>query len=237
MSLDLPLPEKVFGHPFLIMADGKMSKSKGNLVYADDLVNKYGVDAIRYFFLHEIPFASDGVFSEDLLVERINGDLANILGNLVNRTISMSHKYFDGVVENTNVTENVDATLIEKIEALPNLFKKKMDELRIADAIDEVLNCLRATNKYIDDTTPWVLAKDETKQDRLKTVLYNLIESIRICTVYLQAFIPETTEKIFNQINTDLTSYESTKEFGQFKSGTVLNKPEILFARIEKESE
>ena len=237
MSLDLPLPEKVFGHPFLIMADGKMSKSKGNLVYADDLVNKYGVDAIRYFFLHEIPFASDGVFSEDLLVERINGDLANILGNLVNRTISMSHKYFDGVVENTNVTEDVDATLIEKVEALPNLFKKKMDELRIADAIDEVLNCLRATNKYIDDTTPWVLAKDETKQDRLKTVLYNLIESIRICTVYLQAFIPETTEKIFNQINTDLTSYESTKEFGQFKSGTVLNKPEILFARIEKESE
>ena len=237
MSLDLPLPEKVFGHPFLIMADGKMSKSKGNLVYADDLVNKYGVDAIRYFFLHEIPFASDGVFSEDLLVERINGDLANILGNLVNRTISMSHKYFDGVVENTNVTENVDATLIEKIEALPNLFKKKMDELRIADAIDEVLNCLRATNKYIDDTTPWVLAKDETKQDRLKTVLYNLIESIRICTVYLQAFIPEKTEKIFNQINTDLTSYESTKEFGQFKSGTVLNTPEILFARIEKESE
>ena len=237
MSLDLPLPEKVFGHPFLIMADGKMSKSKGNLVYADDLVNKYGVDAIRYFFLHEIPFASDGVFSEDLLVERINGDLANILGNLVNRTISMSHKYFDGVVENTRVTEDVDATLIEKIEALPNLFKKKMDELRIADAIDEVLNCLRATNKYIDDTTPWVLAKDETKQDRLKTVLYNLIESIRICTVYLQSFIPETTEKIFNQINTDLTSYESTKEFGQFKSGTVLNKPEILFARIEKESE
>ena len=219
------------------MADGKMSKSKGNLVYADDLVNKYGVDAIRYFFLHEIPFASDGVFSEDLLVERINGDLANILGNLVNRTISMSHKYFDGVVENTRVTEDVDATLIEKIEALPNLFKKKMDELRIADAIDEVLNCLRATNKYIDDTTPWVLAKDETKQDRLKTVLYNLIESIRICTVYLQSFIPETTEKIFNQINTDLTSYESTKEFGQFKSGTVLNKPEILFARIEKESE
>ena len=237
MSLDLPLPEKVFGHPFLIMADGKMSKSKGNLVYADDLVNKYGVDAIRYFFLHEIPFASDGVFSEDLLVERINGDLANILGNLVNRTISMSHKYFDGVVENTHVSEDVDATLIEKVEALPNLFKKKMDELRIADAIDEVLNCLRATNKYIDDTTPWVLAKDETKQDRLKTVLYNLIESIRICTVYLQAFIPETTEKIFNQINTDLTSYESTKEFGQFKSGTVLNKPEILFARIEKESE
>ena len=236
-SLDLPLPEKVFGHPFLIMADGKMSKSKGNLVYADDLVNKYGVDAIRYFFLHEIPFASDGVFSEDLLVERINGDLANILGNLVNRTISMSHKYFDGVVENTRVTEDVDAALIEKIEALPSLFKKKMDDLRIADAIDEVFNCLRATNKYIDDTTPWVLAKDETKQDRLKTVLYNLIESIRICTVYLQAFIPETTEKIFNQINTDLTSYESTKEFGQFKSGTLLNKPEILFARIEKESE
>ena len=237
MSLGLPLPEKVFGHPWLIMSDGKMSKSKGNLVYADDLVNKYGVDAVRYFFLHEIPFASDGLFTEDLLVERINGDLANILGNLVNRTISMSHKYFAGIVENTNVTEDVDNALIEKVEALSVNFKKKMDDLKIADAIDEVFNCLRATNKYIDDTTPWALAKDETKQDRLKTVLYNLIESIRICTVYLQAFIPETTEKIFNQINTDLKSYESAKKFGQFKSGTKLNNPEILFVRIDNKSE
>lgn len=233
MSLDLPLPKQVFGHPWLIMADGKMGKSKGNVVYADDLVSKYGVDAVRYFFLHEIPFSSDGIFSEDLLIERINSDLANILGNLVNRTISMSNKYFDGIVENPKVSGEADDALISKVEALGANVKKKMDELKIADAIDEIFDVLRASNKYIDETCPWVLAKDESQADRLKTVLYNLIESIRVCAVYLQAFLPETADKIFAQINTDLTTYESTKEFGAYATGTKLNNPEILFARID----
>lgn len=237
MSLDLPLPKQVFGHPWLIMADGKMSKSKGNVVYADDLVNAYSVDAVRYYFLHEIPFASDGIFTEDLLIERINSDLANILGNLVNRTISMSKKYFDGIVTNTNVVEEVDEVLKAKVEALGGNVKKKMDELRIADAIDEIFEVLRASNKYIDETMPWALAKDDTKQERLQTVLYNLIESIRVCAVYLQAFLPETAEKIFYKINTDLKDYESTKVFGGYVSGTVLNNPEILFARIDKKEE
>lgn len=213
-----------------------MSKSKGNIAYADDLVNKYGVDAIRYYFLHEIPYSSDGLFTEDILVERTNGDLANILGNLVNRTISMSHKYFNGVVENKGIEEDVDETLIKKIENLPIVFKEKMDELKIADAIDEIFNCLRASNKYIDETTPWILAKDEEKKDRLATVLYNLVEAIRICSVYLQPFMPETSEKIFNQLNTDLTSYSSTIKFGEYKSGTILNQPSILFQRIDVES-
>ena len=237
MSLELPLPKQVFGHPWLIMSDGKMSKSKGNVVYADDLVKKYGVDPVRYYFLHEIPFASDGIFTEDLLIERINSDLANILGNLVNRTISMSHKYFDGIVTNPKVNDTMDDNLIEKVEKLGLNVKNKMDQLKIADAIDEIFDVLRTSNKYIDETTPWILAKDPLKQERLKTVLYNLIESIRICAVYLQPFMPETSEKIFKLINTDLTSYESTNSFGQFKEGTVLNKPEILFTRIDKESE
>lgn len=237
MSLELPLPKQVFGHPWLIMSDGKMSKSKGNVVYADDLVKKYGVDPVRYYFLHEIPFASDGIFTEDLLIERINSDLANILGNLVNRTISMSHKYFDGIVTNPKVNDTMDDNLIEKVEKLGVNVKNKMDQLKIADAIDEIFDVLRSSNKYIDETTPWILAKDPDKQERLKTVLYNLIESIRICAVYLQPFMPETSEKIFKLINTDLTSYESTNSFGQFKEGTVLNKPEILFTRIDKESE
>ena len=237
MSLDLPLPKQVFGHPWLIMSDGKMSKSKGNVVYADDLVNKYGVDTVRYYFLHEIPFASDGIFTEDLLIERINSDLANILGNLVNRTISMAHKYFDGIITNPNVKDTMDDSLIEKVENLGSNVKNKMDQLKIADAIDEIFDVLRASNKYIDETTPWILAKDPDKQERLKTVLYNLIESIRVCAVYLQPFMPETSKKIFKLINTDLTSYDSTKSFGQFKEGTLLSKPEILFTRIEKESE
>ena len=201
MALDLPLPKQVFGHPWLLSGNDKMSKSKGNILYADDLVNKYGLDTIRYFVLHEIPFADDGVITEDLIVERNNSDLANILGNLVNRTISMSKKYFDGIVENTGIVGEADAALISKCENLHVEFKKKMDELRIADAIDEIFNVLRASNKYIDETTPWVLAKDETQADRLKTVLYNLIESIRICTVYLQAFLPDTSKRIFEQIN------------------------------------
>ena len=232
-SLGIPLPKKVFGHPWLIMADGKMSKSLGNVVYADDLVKEFGVDAVRYYFLHEIPFSSDGVFTRNLLIERINGDLVNILGNLVNRTVSMSHKYFNGLVENTNVVEDVDNDLKETILALNNKIVKKMDELKVGEAIEEIFEALRRCNKYIDETTPWILAKDPSSQDRLKTVLYNLIESIRICTIYLQAFIPETAEKIFKQLNTTKTTFEDSKEFGLFESGTVLNEPEHLFERIE----
>lgn len=233
MSLDIPLPKQVFGHPWLLSGGDKMSKSKGNLLYADELVEKYGLDTIRYFVLHEIPFADDGVITEDLVIERNNTDLANILGNLVNRTISMSHKYFDGVVENTNISGDVDSSLIEKVESLGQNVKKCMDGLKIADAIDEIFNVLRASNKYIDETTPWILAKDENEHDRLKTVLYNLVESIRVCAVYLQPFLPDTANKIFELINTDENTYESTNKFGVFKSGTVLNNPEILFARIE----
>ena len=233
-SLDLPMPKQVFGHPWLIMSDGKMSKSKGNVVYADDVANKYGVDALRYFFLHEIPFSADGVYSEDLLIERINSDLANILGNLVNRTISMSNKYFDGIVTNTNVkVDEEDNELISLCEGLNEKVKNHMDKLRIADSIDDVFEVLRAANKYIDITMPWALAKDESKKDRLNTVLYNLIEAIRVSAVYLQAFLPETADKIFTQINTDIKDYDSTKEFGKYASGTKLNAPEILFARID----
>ncbi|MCH5166796.1 MAG: methionine--tRNA ligase [Erysipelotrichales bacterium] len=234
MSLDIPLPKQVFGHPWLLSGTDKMSKSRGNLLYADDLVEKYGLDAIRYFVLHEIPFADDGVITEELIIERNNTDLANILGNLVNRTISMSHKYFEGVVENTQVVGDADQNLIGKVEGLGAKVKKCMDDLKIADAIDEIFNVLRASNKYIDETTPWILAKDENEHDRLKTVLYNLVESIRVCAVYLQPFLPDTADKIFDLINTDEKTYESTNKFGVFKSGTVLNNPEILFARIEK---
>lgn len=236
MSLDLRLPKQIFGHPWLLSSGDKMSKSKGNVLYADDLVKKYGLDAVRYFVLHETPFADDGVITEDLIIERNNTDLANVLGNLVNRTISMSHKYFDGVVTRTDVSTEFDAALIDKLTHLGDNVKTKMDSLRIADAIDEIFNCLRASNKYIDETTPWVLAKDENELDKLRTVLYNLIESIRICAVYLQPFLPQTAVKIFELINTDLTSYESTKTFGGYVSGTKVSEAEILFARIDKES-
>ncbi len=233
MALDLPLPKQVFGHPWLLTASDKMSKSKGNVLYADDLVNKYGLDTIRYYVLHEIPFADDGNITEELIVERNNSDLANILGNLVNRTISMSHKYFEGIVENKGVYAEVDNNLINLCENLGNKVKEDMDKLRIADSISDVFEVLRAANKYIDETTPWILAKDENEKDRLKTVLYNLIETIRVCAVYLQAFMPDTSAKIFNLLNTEDTSYESTKSFGTYKSGTKLKEPEILFNRIE----
>ena len=233
MSLDIPLPKQVFGHPWLLSGGDKMSKSKGNILYADDLVSKYGLDVIRYFVLHEIPFADDGIITEELIVERNNSDLANILGNLVNRTIAMSNKYFDGIVENKGVTGEPDEALITKLSSLGKNVKEKMDHLRIADAIDEIFNCLRASNKYIDETTPWVLAKDEAQTDRLKTVLYNLTESIRICAVYLQPFLPDTAEKIFKYINTDLTSYESAQTFGGYASNTKVNESEILFQRID----
>ena len=228
MSLDLPLPKQVFGHPWLIMSDGKMGKSKGNVVYADDLVDEFGVDAVRYFFLHDIPFASDGVFSRDLLIERINGDLANILGNLVQRTISMCHKYFDGKIENKKVEEAVDKDFIKSINSLEKILIDKMDNLQISDSINEIFNVLRLSNKYIDETTPWVLAKDDSKKDRLETVLYNLLESIRVCSVFLNPFLTLTSEKIFEQLNID----DKTFKFNENNSYE-LNQPSPLFMRID----
>lgn len=233
MSLDLPLPKQIFGHPWLIVADGKMSKSKGNVIYADDLVKEYGVDSVRYYFLHEIPFSSDGVFSKDLLVERINGDLVNILGNLVNRTVSMNFKYFDGIVQNHNVYEEIDNDLIENVLSLNEKVSKKMDELRVGEALQEIFDVLRKCNKYIDDTTPWILAKDESKKERLGTVLYNLLESIRICGILLNPFLTDTSEKIFKQLNCSITSFESTFEFGGLESGSKLSEPVHLFDRID----
>ena len=233
MSLDLPLPKQVFGHPWLIMSDGKMSKSKGNLIYADDLVNEFGVDALRYYFLHEIPFAADGIFSRDLLIERINGDLVNILGNLVNRTVSMNKKYFDAVVQEHNVSEDLDKYLIDSVLDLGNKVTAKMDELKVGEALQEIFDVLRKCNKYIDDTMPWALAKEEDKKARLGTVLYNLLESIRICAVYLNPFLTDTSEKIFKQLNIDVNTLESTLTFGGLEVGTVLAEPVHLFDRID----
>jgi len=233
MSLDIPLPKQVFGHPWLIMADGKMSKSVGNVVYADDLVDEFGVDAVRYYFLHEIPFASDGVFSRDLLIDRINGDLVNILGNLVNRTVSMNKKYFEGVVQEHNVSEDLDKDLIDSITSLHTRVTAKMDELRVGEAIQEIFEVLRKCNKYIDDTMPWSLAKDESKKERLGTVLYNLLEGIRVCAVLLKPFLPDTGDKILEQLNTKVDSFESTFEFGGLEVGSTLAEPVHLFDRIE----
>lgn len=234
MALDLPLPHQVFGHPWLLMGDRKMSKSKGNVIYADDLVELFGVDAVRYFVLHEMPFDNDGNITYELLVERINSDLANILGNLVNRTIAMSNKYFNGIVTNKHVKEAVDDELIAVALQAPQLVAKKMDQLRVADAIDVIFNLLRRSNKYIDETMPWALAKDETKQDRLQTVLYNLIESIRIAAVLLASFLPETSEKILDQINTDQRDYLDLNTFGLYASNTkVIEKPTPLFMRLD----
>ena len=234
MSLDLPLPKQVFGHPWLLQGDGKMSKSKGNVLYADELVDFFGVDAVRYFVLHEMPFENDGVITWELMVERLNSELANTLGNLVNRTISMSNKYFGGVVENRKAAEPVDDDLKAFALEVPGRVTAKMDKLRVADAITEVFSLFKRLNKYIDETMPWALAKDETKQDRLATVLYNLVEGISMGASLLEAFMPETTERILKQLNAEKRGFETLNVFGLYPSGNkVTDKPEILFARLD----
>ena len=233
-SLDVELPKKIFGHPWLLTDNDKMSKSKGNTIYADDLVAKYGVDAVRYYVLHEIPFANDGNLTYELLEERYNSDLANILGNLVNRTISMNKKYFDNIVVNSEINEDIDKDLIDTVMSAKEKTEKCMEDLRVADALDCVFNIFRRCNKYIDETTPWILAKEENK-DRLKRVIYNLLESIRIGAVLLQPFLPSTSKNIFEQLNTKETSYESIDTFGKLELGNTLNDPKPLFVRIEKE--
>ena len=234
MALDLPLPKQIFGHPWLLQGDGKMSKSKGNVIYADDLVELFGVDAVRFFVLHEMPFDNDGVISYDLMVERINSELANTLGNLVNRTISMSNKYFGGVVTNTGVSEDPDDDLKKVVTGTLAKVQEKMDKLRVADAMTEIFTLFKRCNKYIDETKPWALAKDETKKDRLETVLYNLVESIVIGTSMLEPYMPETASKIYAQLNTKARTYEELDKFGLYESGNkVTDKPEILFARLD----
>ena len=230
MALDLPLPKQVFGHPWLLSGQDKMSKSRGNIMYADDLVNLFGVDAIRYYVLHEIPYANDGTITYDLVIERINSDLANVLGNLVNRTIAMVNKYFDGVVTNKKVSTDFDEDLIRMINEVDQKVEKKMDSLEVGSALDEIFELLRRSNKYIDETTPWTLAKEENKKDELETVLYNLLESIRVSAVNLESFLPETSEKIFAQLQIDNKNnkYEDGLEY---QVGT----PEPLFQRIDKE--
>ena len=233
MALDLPLPKKVFGHGWLVIDGGKISKSLGNYKDPREYIDTYSVDAVRYFALREVPFGSDGSFSEEALINRTNGDLANILGNLVNRTIGMINKYFDGEVSNKGVSEEIDNNLIKEAESLYIKVENYMNKLEVPKALDSIFDLFRSLNKYIDETTPWILAKDDSKKDRLATVLYNLIEGIRIGTVLLRPFIPGTTEKIFKQINTDNTSYDSVKEFGGYKSRTKVGIPEVLFQRIE----
>ena len=234
MALDLPLPKQIFGHPWLLQGDGKMSKSKGNVLYADELVDFFGVDAVRYFVLHEMPFDNDGVISWDLLVERINSDLANTMGNLVNRTISMSNKYFGGVVSATGVTGDMDADLKKVVSSTRDRVAAKMADLRVADAMTEIMNLFKRCNKYIDETTPWILAKDEETKPRLSEVLYNLVEGISIGATLLKSFMPETAEKIFAQLNAKEIPYDELDQFGAYVSGTkVTDAPEILFARLD----
>ncbi|MCI6879978.1 MAG: methionine--tRNA ligase [Lachnospiraceae bacterium] len=234
MSLDLPLPKQVFGHPWLLQGDGKMSKSKGNVLYADDLVDFFGVDAVRYFVLHEMPFENDGVISWELMVERLNSELANTLGNLVNRTISMSNKYFDGVVTNTGVTADVDEDLKATVLGTLKKVNEKMDQLRVADALTEIFALFKRCNKYIDETMPWALAKDKAQQDRLATVLYNLVESISYGAALLEPFMPSTSRKILEQLNAKPRTIEEMEQFGLYESGTkVTDQPQILFARMD----
>ena len=234
MALDVPLPKQIFGHPWLLQGGEKMSKSKGNIIYADDLASLFGVDAVRYFVLHEMPFENDGTITWELMVERMNSDLANTLGNLVNRTISMSNKYFGGVVNNAGVTEEVDEDLKKVVLETQVKASNKMDDLRVADAITEIFTMFKRCNKYIDETMPWALAKDEAKKERLETVLYNLIESITIGASLLEPFMPETSKKILEQLNTQARAFDDMTEFGKYPSGNkVTEKPEILFARLD----
>ncbi len=234
MALNIPLPKQVFGHPWLLQGDGKMSKSRGNVLYADELVDFFGVDAVRYFVLHEMPFDNDGVITWELMVERMNSDLANTLGNLVNRTISMSNKYFGGVVNNANVKEAVDEELIQLVLETPKKVVTKMEQLRVADAISEVFTLFKRCNKYIDETMPWILAKEEEKKARLETVLYNLVESICIGASLLESFMPDTSGKILAQLNAKARKIEELNQFGIYASGTkVTETPEILFARLD----
>ena len=234
MALDLPLPKQVFGHPWLLQGDGKMSKSKGNVIYADQLVDFFGVDAVRYFVLHEMPFENDGVITWELMVERLNSELANTLGNPVNRTISMSNKYFGGEVRSTGVTEPVDEELKSVVLGTKKKVADKMEELRVADAITEIFTLFKRCNKYIDETMPWALAKEEDKKDRLSEVLYNLVEGICIGASLLESFMPETTEKILAQLNAPKRTYEELDTFGLYPAGNkVTEKPEILFARLD----
>ncbi|MCI8588872.1 MAG: methionine--tRNA ligase [Bacilli bacterium] len=230
MSLELPLPKQIFGHPWLLVGDGKMSKSKGNVIYADDLVDLFGVDAVRYYLLHEIPYTQDGTLTYELLIERINSDLANVLGNLVNRTISMVHKYFDVPIVNQGVVENYDQELIEMINALEGKVDQKMETLEIGAALDEIFELLRRSNKYIDESTPWVLAKEENQKDRLMTVLYNLLEAIRVCGIFLQPFLPETSEKIKTQLQNNMEDIKYSSD-----NSYTVGSPEALFMRIDKE--
>ena len=233
MALDLPLPHQVFGHGWLIINGGKISKSLGNYKDPREYINDYGVDAVRYFALREVPFGSDGNFSEEALINRTNSDLVNTLGNLVNRTLAMSKKYFNSVVTNPKVYENIDDNLTSYIKALPSLVDKKMESLKVNEALEDIFELLKRANKYIDETTPWILAKDETKTDRLKTVIYNLLEVIRISAVLLTPFIPETSEKIFKMLNTKETSFDSINDFGKLEENITLNESFILFNRID----
>ncbi|MBN2285230.1 MAG: methionine--tRNA ligase [Tissierellales bacterium] len=233
MALDVELPKQVFGHPWLLVGEGKMSKSRGNVIYPDFLVEHFGVDAVRYFVLHEMPFANDGTITYELLIERINSELVNILGNLVNRTITMVNKYFDGEVGAPNDYEPIDSELIDLALQTPHNVMNKMDSLRVADSIDEIFKLLRRSNKYIDETAPWILAKDEKDRERLATVLYNLLESIRFSAVMLEPFLPETSQKIMGQINSKLNTWDSLKEFNGIQPKDKVNQPEILFSRID----
>lgn len=235
MALGEPLPKQVFGHPWLMVGDGKMSKSKGNVLYADDLVDLFGVDAVRYYVLHEMPFASDGTLTYELLIERINSDLANILGNLVNRTVAMQKKYFDGVIQAPTAPAELDRELIDCALTTLARMDKKMDELRVADAIDELFTLLRRSNKYIDETAPWTLAKDPAQHERLGTVLYNLLECIRFAAVLIEPFLPATARKMLAQLGNPDDSFESLQSFGGMKAGCQVGEPEILFARIDSE--
>ena len=234
MALDLPMPKQIFGHPWVLAGEDKMSKSKGNIVYADELVKEFGVDTVRYYLLHEIPYAQDGTFTYELLIERINSDLANVLGNLVNRTISMSYKYFDGIVYEPKCFEDIDKELIDLVLHTPEKVEKAMSELKVAEAMDAIFEIFRRSNKYIDETTPWILAKSPEQEERLKTVLYNLLESIRSGAVLLQAFLPDTANEIFEQLNTQ-NKYIESINFKGMDPGIKLNQPSPLFVRIDKD--